>query len=196
MELKRRSRTSWRGLRSPRQRNGQAGFSLIEAIVAAAIILVIAIGLIPLFLRAMVNNTAGGDSTFVGTAGLSQVETDFGLFFNDPTMTIPVGATSTVPVVETFYQGDPTQMGAVTQGWAPSGATGGTGLQLWTRTTTVQQFNVTQDLADDGILNTPEDGSALPGLVHVKQIQVVITSGRTSGLLTGKTITLRMLKAQ
>ena len=44
-------------------RTRERGFSVVEALVAAAIILVIASGVLPMFTRAMVNNVAGNEST-------------------------------------------------------------------------------------------------------------------------------------
>jgi len=178
-------------LGSRHSRRGTRGFTLIEALIATAIVVVIALGLIPLFTRAMANNMAGSDSTFVSTAGQSGIETVISIPFGHPTQTLVGAATATTPVVETYRQGDPTQLGDLAGGW---GGTSGT--SLWSRTTTVRQYNVTSDLDDDQTLNTPEPGSIDPTFVHLKEVEVRLDSGRTSGILTGKTITLHYFRAQ
>jgi len=40
-----------------------AGFSIIEALIAAAILLIIALGLLPLFTRSISDNVSGNDAT-------------------------------------------------------------------------------------------------------------------------------------
>ena len=190
MELR---RNRWpQTAKHPGRRRRAAGFSLIEALIAAAIILIIAIGLIPLFTRAMVNNTAGSDSTFVSTAGQSGIETAFSVPFDNPSMVLAGTATTTTPVVTAFRQGRTDQLGEFAGGWG-----GTSGATLWTRTTTVRQYDVTSSLSD-GILSISDakDGTTAASFVHLKEIEVQLTSGRGVGLLTGKTLTLRYFRAE
>jgi type II secretory pathway pseudopilin PulG len=186
MELTRHSPAS----RRARHRRA-AGFSLIEALIAAAIILIIAIGLIPLFTRAMANNVAGADSTFVSTSGQSGIERVFAIPFTNPELTMPgPAATATVPVVENFTQ-DPKQLGNVDSGWG-----GTTGLPLWTRSTTVRQYNVTSSLSDNTLdVTDAQPGSTDPTFVHLKEIEVQLTSARV-GVLAGKILTLHYFRAE
>ncbi len=44
-------------------RRGEQGFSLVEVLIAAAIFLVVALGIVPLFAQAIVNNRSGADYT-------------------------------------------------------------------------------------------------------------------------------------
>ncbi len=69
-------------------------------------------------------------------------------------------------------------------GTAPEGDTA-----LWTRTTTVRQFNVA-DLA------TPLADTAPAENVHLKEITVAVESTRSGPLGVGKEITVRLLKSQ
>ncbi len=55
-------------------RDSQAGFSLLEVLVAVALMGVIGIGILPLFVRAVESTTAGGRSTDVSTFALADVE--------------------------------------------------------------------------------------------------------------------------
>ncbi len=54
----------------PRAAGHESGFSLVEGLIAAALLLIIAVGVLPLFTRALESNIAGGRSsqlsTFVG----------------------------------------------------------------------------------------------------------------------------------
>src|SRR5436305_13986434 len=86
---------------------GEAGFSLVEALVATGILLVIAIGVIPLFASSILNNTRGSDSTVSTNHSRSQVENLLQLPFNSPSLSVP----ATVSQAETD------------EWWAP-GATG------------------------------------------------------------------------
>ena len=64
---------------------------------------------------------------------------------------------------------------------------------LWNRTTTVQQYGIT-DL-NDGKLDTPLDGSTQANFVHLKQIQVLIENPKKDLFGNGQGITLTVIKA-
>ena len=71
-------RASFASRRTPRQ----AGFSLVEGLIAAALLLVIAVSVLPIFMRALESNLSGGRSsqlsTFVSTdlEGVNQEPVD------------------------------------------------------------------------------------------------------------------------
>jgi len=50
-----------------------AGFSFIEALIATGIMLIIAVGIIPLFASSVLNNTRGADSTTATNFGRSEI---------------------------------------------------------------------------------------------------------------------------
>jgi len=182
-------------------RRSAAGFSLVEALIAAAILGVIAIGILPVFLQSMVNNKQGSDSTVVTTFGKTNVESLDAVPFDATAVTVPPGSTSLV-VVDWYAQQSSTQVGGTNGVWivsctgttascASTTAPTGQGQVLWRRTTTVQQYNI-----NDTTFSSPEDGSTDPDLVHLKQIQVVVQRALPGPSVTqGKAITLQLLRA-
>lgn len=168
-----------------------AGFSLVEALIAAAILLVIALGLIPLFARAIVDNTTGNDSTQATNHTRTQLEELIQLPFNHQRLTLPAGAVQSQEV-ESWTQGVRDQTGDAQEGWWP-GVPADKGLPLWTRTTRVRQFNIS-DL-DDGTLDNPEEGGTQPTFVHLKEVEVQLDNARGGSLLGGGPAqTVRVLK--
>ena len=178
-----------------------AGFTLIEALIAAAVLGFIAIGILPLFLRAMVNNKQGSDSTVVTTFSKTNLESLDAIPFDGTAVTIPPGSTSLV-VVDWYAQQSATTVGGTNGKWivtctgtiascASTAAPKNQGLVLWKRTTTVQQYNI-----NDLSFTSPEDGSTSADFVHLKRIQVVVQRPLPGMSLTaGKAISLQLLRA-
>ncbi len=156
---------------SPPRRAQEAGFSVVEGLIAALLLLVIVLGILPLFTRAMANNLSGNDATRVTGATIDSIEGLFGVQFNNQAMTLPVGdtelATRDVLPLELNRWIDPTALPAGDQ------------IQ-YDRTTTVQQFNFA-DIQPDGRLDTPLAGGTDPNTVHLKLIEVEVTNNRTLG---------------
>jgi len=174
----------------PRPVPRQEGFSLIEVLVAAVILLVVLLGIIPLFLRSMSNRQAGLESTAVGSYARTRAETLLELPFDHPELTVPAGNTE-LEVVEYLPLGDREWTTDAAQ--APDAA--------WVRTTHVRQFG-TGDLLDgdtdgDGdSLDQPLPGGTNPRSVQIKEIEVAIKSNREAGPLeAGEELTVRVLKA-
>src|SRR6476469_2431083 len=71
----------------------ERGFSLLEVMIASAVFLIVAIGLLPLFARSISNNLGGREAPDVANLGRSQVEELFQLTFNHPSLTVPSGQT-------------------------------------------------------------------------------------------------------
>lgn len=177
-----------------RQRSAD-GFSVVEALIAAAILLIIAIGVLPLFTRAIMDNQAGNDSSTVTNFARSQVEDRFQLNFNDANLTLPNSGATELATTDSWAQGVPNEIADGVEGWY-TGAPTDKGPLLWTRTTTIRQYNV-NDLDDNGQFDTPLAGSSDPGLVHLKEIDVNLTGVRLGGPLgSSKQIRLRTLKSQ
>lgn len=70
---------------------GQAGFSLIEGLVAIAVLLIIVVGIIPLFTQAMVSNAAGRHMTQASNFASDGFETLLQMPLNNELLTVPVG---------------------------------------------------------------------------------------------------------
>lgn len=178
MELELRSRARRRGA-------VPAGLTLVEALIASALFLMIVVGILPLFTRATVNTFAGRESTDVSNQARSRVEELYEMPFNSAPLTIDAGSARVVVDYlaegETVWAADPPASGQL----------------LWTRTTTVRQYNVAA--LTDGVLDTSEalDNTAGPGQIQLKEIEVLLQAGRAADAFgPQKEVTVRVLKSK
>ncbi len=160
------------------------GFSMIEALIAAALIGVVAIGTIPLFTRAMTDNLMGADYSRVTNYAKSKEEDFSRLQFTDQTIQVPVGQGN---LLTTEYM-DPTTLQWTTV--KPANP-----LAVWTRATTVTQYNIF-DTDDDQMFDYPLSGGASIDEVQIIQGQVQVKSVSAAGPAGGRRSTIiRFLKA-
>jgi prepilin-type N-terminal cleavage/methylation domain-containing protein len=162
-----------------------AGFSLIEVLIAMGIVVIAIVGLLPLFMRSVVENIEGRESTMVGNQGRSQLETFSELTFNNWELDINAGTERTT---QDFYttgaadrRGDESWVTTV-----PAGE-----IAPWTRTSTVRQFGINgivdndldgiideirglEDNDFDGEFDNPLPVGTIPGAIHLKQLEVQI----------------------
>lgn len=189
-------------------RRGEAGFSLVEALVATGILLMIAIGVIPLFASSILNNTRGSDSTLSTNYSRTQVENLLQLPFNSPSLTVPAAASQ----AETDEWWAPGATGAINdsaEGWRDAALTPKPAgmVSPWSRKTTVAQFSVSA-LADGRLdpKTEAEDGSTPANNVHLKVVAVEVDSAKGAVaaqdsskfgavLGGGETITIQTVKA-
>lgn len=173
-----------------------AGFSLIEALIATGIMLIIAVGIIPLFASSVLNNTRGADSTTATNFGRSEIETLQPMYFSTPQVAIVPGSTQLI-TNEWYTAGAVNQINDSSEGWHVGTAPTSGVVVPWTRTTTVTQYGI--DALKDGKLDPlteAEDGSTPDTNVQLKMIQVDLNSGKQGGILgNGERITLRMVRA-
>lgn len=161
------------------------GFSLIEVLIAMGIVVIAIIGLLPLFMRSVVENIEGRESTIVGNHGRSQLETFSELTFNNWELEINAGTERTN---QEFYA-----TGAADRRGDESWVTVVPGGEIapWTRNTTVRQFGINgvidndldgiideirglEDSDYDGVLDNPLPAGTIPGAIHLKQLEVEI----------------------
>lgn len=183
MDLEDRQYPLTRHVLNPGNRSEQ-GFSLVEVLIAAAIFLVVALGIVPLFAQAIVNNRSGADYTTATNLAKSELERLYALPFTSPELAI----TSTTTVKKQYLpQGEEVWVDTLSPSQIPQ----------WTRTVTLRQYGIGGfvDVDRDGVL----DGPLPPGSeahVQVKEIDVQVESGRSGGPLGfGKRVSLRVLKA-
>ena len=171
-------------------RKKDAGFSMIEALIAAAILLLIAIGLIPLFSQSILNNSAGSDHTVASTFAKDDLENLQDAAFGNTALLIDnteeLRLTTDFWLPGTAKVGDEQWVTTVPSGTRPR----------WTRTTQVTQFSISA--YDDGILADAErkPGNAQPIEVHLKVIEVLLQNDKqaSSGLAPGPNLVYRMIK--
>ena len=168
----------------------ERGYSLVELLVASFILLIVILGIIPLFLRSMQNNSAGNDYTRLSNFGKSQMEELFQLDFSSARLTIPAGSTE-VSSEEYWAESEHVWKAGPT----PAGVN-----PMWTRTTVVRQYHVASaDKTSDNFDFAKEsalDGGAAAESVHLKE--VIVTVQAEGGSLMGprRDIVLRTLKAK
>ena len=190
------------GKRRGPSRSGGKGFTLIELLVAAALLLVVLVGLLPLFMRSIMENVEGRESTQVSNHGRSELEIFKQLRFNNPELDITAGTETVVQQYWTrpdpHYVGDEQWLDAV-----PVGELG-----LWDRTTTIRQFGINgvidndldgiidqiiglEDADYDGYLDNPLAGGSLPGAIHLKEVDVQIES-QAEHAIAGEPVDIRL----
>jgi Tfp pilus assembly protein PilV len=165
---------------TPARRPSAAGFSIVEVLVAAVILAVIALGLIPLYTRSIRSNVEGFDYTQVSNFAKSRAEEYKQLPFDADPLTVPGGSDELE--VQDFYSGE-------THEWVDARDELAEGEEpVFVRTTTVRQFHAS-DLSD------PVDGSDTD--TSVKEITVRVEGTRAAGnpLGPGKEIAIRVMKA-
>ena len=172
-------------------RQAEQGFSLIEALIATGILLLIAIGIIPLFATSILNNSRGADSTTATNHDRSQLEDMIQIPFNAPVLTLTGSATQTESD-EWWAPGDTGMLNDSTEGWKSALPT--TGYVPWTRQTIVSQYQ--ESALDGGVLQAGAalNGSASPNVVQLKLIQVEVDSGK-KGLNSGEKVVMQYIKA-
>jgi type II secretory pathway pseudopilin PulG len=181
----------------PAGRHGAAGFSIIEALIAAAILLIIALGLLPLFSRSISDNVSGNDASQATNGGRTELEELLLVPFNNDRMTVPGGA-AMAQTREDLTAGLTDKTGDSDEAWWPDpgpypgpGVTGH-GPVLWKRTSEVRQYTIS-DLAD-GTLDTPLPGGTQPTYIHLKELTVTVENPKKNLFGNGQGITLRVLK--
>jgi type II secretory pathway pseudopilin PulG len=169
-------------------RGRQDGLSLIETLIASGLLLVIALGLAPLFSRAITTNTHANSYTEASNSARSALEGYFQLDFNAPELTLPPGET----ILETREYLHPDQGTWVAFDQPGDIATGA----LWIRTIQIQQFSIA-DLMDNGRLDEPLDGDEIAERVQLKRIRVNVRSrwGDRSALVAPVNVTIDGLKS-
>ena len=147
----------------------QQGFSMIEGLIAAALIGVVAVGVIPMFTRAMSDNMAGADYTRVTNYSKSKQEDITRMPFNQPSLVVQ----ATPPPVE--YMDPTTGQWTTTKPANP--------LAVWTRTTTLAQYNI-HDIDDNQMFDFPlapgtsgDEAQILEATVKVSSVSAVGPAG-------------------
>ena len=157
-----------------------AGFSVIEVLIAAGIFLIIAVGLLPLFVESIRHNLSGREATDVSNMGKSRLEEYFQFPFDSARLDVPDGQTELV--VSDSYN-------FVAHTWTTTPPSGD--YAIWRRSTRVRLFGIND-------LDEPLDGDTDPSYVHLKEIRVEVAGNRSPGNPLGgrNELVLQMLKAK
>lgn len=151
-------------------RRSEAGFSLVEVLIATLLFMAVALGVLPLFTRSMIANQSGADATRVSQLALSHVEELMAPPFDSPM--VDPGTSD-----EYFSEVD----GVWKLGAPPTSGD----RVLWTRATRVTQHSLS-DLDADGVLDDPLPVGADESSIHLKLIEVRVGMTREVGSAHGR----------
>ncbi|MEM7048753.1 MAG: hypothetical protein AAF604_03800 [Acidobacteriota bacterium] len=190
------------------RRAGERGITMVEALIAMALLLLVAIGILPLFTRAITNNASGSVSTQIANHARRQLETVYQLPFNNQALTITTGTER--QSIDYFSSGNPKLIGD--EVWTATQPTG-TAYSSWTRTTMVRQYSLggsptdadadgvldllpgLQDADKDGLLDDPLSAGTDAGFIHLKEVEVLLQSnGSAQALGPTPDLRIRVLK--
>lgn len=151
------------------ERRPEAGFSLIEVLIASMLLLFIVIGVLPLFSRSMMNNIQGNDASNFANSAVEGFESMFSLPFNNDLISLPAGQTL-IERRQFFTLHGNQWLAAVPAGDEAQ----------YERLFRLQQFSFA-DISEDGDFDTPLDGGAEPGNIQFKAFELEITNNRMVG---------------
>jgi Tfp pilus assembly protein PilV len=176
----------------PAGAGAERGFTIIEGLVATAILLIVAIGIIPLFASSILNNSRGSDSTQASNFSKTSVENLLQMPFGNPALAVPAAGTQLK--TDDWWKPGNNKINDPSQGWQAGTPVAGT-LNIWTRNTIIQQYGL-KDILDTGGLVTPLNGATQANFVQLKLITVNVQSSKAGGILgVGERISLQTLKA-
>jgi prepilin-type N-terminal cleavage/methylation domain-containing protein len=149
--------------RNPRQRSRAAGFSLIEVLIASALLLAVAVGVLPLFTRSLTNNLEGNEATQMSNGAVDSLEDMAGERFNAESATWTGVATDMTTAWEFQVVESDEWKAAVDAGEEAQ----------YSRRMVLRQFQ----LRSGGVL-VPVAGSTPSGFVHLKEVRVQLRNHR------------------
>lgn len=155
---------------SVRPRTSEAGFSLVEGLVAAALLLIVTVGILPLFSRAMQNNAKGNDSTRQANGAVDELERSISMPFNSGPMDVVNGTNQTVETRVIALRNPPE---TITPRWELPADLGPNDRPVTTRQRTLRQFSF-DDLTDNQQFDSPLAGDVEDRLVQFKVVDLVI----------------------
>lgn len=151
-----------------RRRAAERGLSLIEVLVAVAIMAAVALGIIPLFMRSIRQNREGANYSDITNVARSALEEVVHHDFNAPELTIDAGTSRKTRQV--YDRGLQRWVDSTTAIPAPSDVTKP---HLYERWVTVEQFRG-GDFNEDGYLDDPVPAGTNPMEVNIKRIRVMV----------------------
>jgi hypothetical protein len=159
-----------------------AGFSMLEALVAAALVLIITLGIMPLFTRSIIQNVSGKESTLSTNYSRSSSEEMVPLPL-DREMLRPAVSQTTREICQDYQRESGWEY--VTCGNPPVGQ------PTWTRTTMVQQYSIREIYDADTASGVPTfknpivgyaaDDDRFDSFVHVRELMAITEGQRTQG---------------
>jgi len=180
----------------------QSGLTLIEVLIAALLLVIIALGVLPMFISAMTSNVSGDNYSKMANYARDRAEEFMQMPFTlaDPTNPAALDPNYPLNVVSGTEHVTDEYYSRADQIWK-LGTPPSTDPAEWLRITTVRQFNVLDYVTaiEGGTTPTPLDASATPGSIHLKEVTVQVASPATSGnamLGARRQFSVRYMKAK
>ncbi len=165
----------------------ERGFSLVVVLIAASLLLIVAVGILPLFTRAITNNQQGQQTTSAIHRANSELEDLIQRDFGAAELTIPGGATELL--LTEFWD-------RVNEKWVVDTAWTGSEDPEFQRTIRERQYNLDALRESSKTADwDPLDGGAIPAEVHLKEIEITVRSAGSVGGAAPRSLTLKTLKA-
>ena len=167
-----------------------AGFSLIEALIAAALVLMITLGVMPLFTHAVVQNVSGKESTISTNYSRSTTEELIGLPLDREEVRTELSETER----ELCYSYEHPD------GWKEvpdcNPENDPNDYPAWARTTLIRQYNINEIYDGDTAAGNPTfknpilgyavGNDRLDSFVHIRELMVITEGQREEGSPLGK----------
>jgi hypothetical protein len=171
--------------RAPRPPRHEAGYSVVEGLIAALILLIVVLGVLPLISQSMLNNSQGNSSSEQANGAVDALEELISLPYDAPEMTIASGSTSLVNRSHRELEDARWQ----------DGAYAGTASAQFERTATVEMFAV-DDIDNDGdyTFDSPQDGSFVelyPTGAPYKRVTVEVGANRVFSSNTYRVVVIQ-----
>lgn len=121
-------------------RRTEAGFSIIEGLIAAALLAIVAVGILPLFARAMANNVKGNDSTRQSNGAIDEFERTIAMPYDSGYTTLIAGDERVEQTVIALKDMPGSSPGAMSFRWEPRAALAAGDLVQTVRERRARQF--------------------------------------------------------
>lgn len=156
-----------------------AGFSLVEVLIAALVLLIVLLGVIPLFARSMVNNVMGQDYTAASNFARSELEYYYRLPFNSAELEIPDGQRELV-TADCWVPTPSDELGEGQWVAIADETTECEAAATWRRVTVIRQHSAAElEFEPERAL----PGGTDPSQIHLKEIEIFLEATKRGGLM-------------
>jgi hypothetical protein len=177
-------------------RSSEEGFSIIEGLIATALLLIVTVGILPLFTRSMANNLRGNVSTRQANGTVDEFERLTSLPFNTGDTSLLAGASRVTDTVIALKQLPDNPAGALSYRWEPAAT-----LPPGDRVDTLRRSTLRQFPLSDFNFQEPESSLQNPvplGLdetdIHLKVIDIEFFDPNRDAALADPDYAVRLYK--
>lgn len=188
--------------------SSEAGFSIIEGLVSMAVLLIVVVGLIPLFTQSMINNLAGSHMTQATNFATDGFEEIFELNFEDGRLTLADGSNG-LRIAELFGSGqqvgvpleeqridldEATAVALDTDVVLADFSVGARASAEWMRVITVRQFPISATRDQQLTVDEQLAGDFPANAVNLKLVEITVVSVRDGNIFGQGRTTASIIK--